>query len=98
MKTQQQYEDEAIGHSVSDDNCIGFATQRKRFRQGWDAAAKELGCGGHGTITAADPWDEFRREAALEMLRQRNGVVGGDVTSIIEDVNRLAEGLKNEKK
>lgn len=38
MKTQQQYEDEAIDHSVSDDNCIGFATQRKRFRQGWDAA------------------------------------------------------------
>lgn len=33
MKTQQQYEDEAIGHSVTDDNCIGYATQRKRFRQ-----------------------------------------------------------------
>lgn len=49
MKTQQQYEDEAIGHSVADDNCIGFATQRKRFRQGWDAAMDYL---------AHLPWDE----------------------------------------
>lgn len=47
---------------------------------------------------APDPWDEFRREAALEMLRQRGGVVGDVVSSIIEDVNRMAEGLKNEKK
>lgn len=55
MKTQQQYEDEAIGHSVSDDSCIGFATQRKRFRQGWDAAMDYL---------AHLPWDEAIKEIA----------------------------------
>lgn len=55
MKTQQQYEDEAIGRSVSDDNCIGFATQRKRFRQGWDAAMDYL---------AHLPWDEAIKEIA----------------------------------
>lgn len=63
-----------------------------------DDYLEKLERGGHGTITTADPWDDFKREAALEMLRQRNGVVGDDVTSIIEDVNRLTEGLKNEKK
>lgn len=42
MKTRQQYEDEAIGHRVADDNCIGYSTQRQRFREGWDAAVKEL--------------------------------------------------------
>lgn len=66
---------------------------RISFRAGWDAAAKELGCGGYGTPTAADPWDEFRREAALEMLRQRGGFCGDIASRIIEDVNRLTEGL-----
>jgi len=63
-----------------------------------DDYLEKLERGRYGAITAADPWDEFRREAALEMLRQRGGVVGDVVSSIIEDVNRLAEGLKNEKK
>lgn len=100
MRSMKELRDEAetrmFGKTMPEGSSESIA--RISFRAGWDAAAKELGCGGHGTITAADPWDEFRREAALEMLRQRNGVVGGDVTSIIEDVNRLAEGLKNEKK
>ena len=39
MKTRQQYEDEAIGHGVAEDNCIGYSTQRQRFREGRDAAA-----------------------------------------------------------
>ena len=93
MKTRQQYEDEAIGHGVAEDNCIGYSTQRQRFREGWEAAAKELGCGEYGTPMAADPWDDFRREAALEMLRQRGKFVGDVVSFIIEDVNRLVEGL-----
>lgn len=42
MKTRQQYEDEAIGHGVAEDNCIGYSTQRQRFREGWDAAVKEM--------------------------------------------------------
>lgn len=100
MRSMKELRDEAetrmFGKTMPEGSSESIA--RISFRAGWDAAAKELGCGGHGTITAADPWDEFRREAALEMLRQRNGVVGGVVTSIIEDVNRLAEGLKNEKK
>ena len=100
MRSMKELRDEAetrmFGKTMPEGSSESIA--RISFRAGWDAAAKELGCGGHGTITAADPWDEFRREAALEMLRQRNGVVGGDVTSIIEDVNRLLRGLKNEKK
>ncbi len=100
MRSMKELRDEAetrmFGKTMPEGSSESIA--RISFRAGWDAAAKELGCGGYGTITTADPWDEFRREAALEMLRQRNGVVGGDVTSIIEDVNRMAEGLKNEKK
>lgn len=42
MKTRQDYEDAAIGHGVAEDNCIGYSTQRQRFREGWDAAVQEL--------------------------------------------------------
>lgn len=42
---------------------------------------------------AVDPWGDFKREAALEMLRQRRGFFGDTVSRIIEDVNRLTEGL-----
>lgn len=98
MKTRQQYEDEAIGHGVAEDNCIGYSTQRQRFREGWDAAAKELGCGEYGTPTAADPWDDFKREAALEMVRQGHASSSNGVLFIVEMVNSLVEELKKEKK
>lgn len=42
---------------------------------------------------AVDPWGDFKREAALEMLRQRGGFCGDIASRIIEDVNRLTEGL-----
>ena len=71
---------------------------RLSFRAGWDAAAKELGCGGHGTITAADPWDEFRREAALEMVRHGHASSSNGVLFIVKMVNSLVEELKKEKK
>lgn len=58
-----------------------------------DDYLEKLERGGYGTPTAADPWDEFRREAALEMLRQRGGFCGDIASRIIEDVNRLTEGL-----
>lgn len=45
--------------------------------------------------TSTDPWDEFKRQAALEILRQRGCFVGQDaVDGVIRDVTRLVEGLK----
>ena len=45
-----------------------------------------------------DPWEGFKREAAMELLRQRNGFVGKDIVEwVTSDVNRLVEGLKGEK-
>lgn len=47
---------------------------------------------------APDPWDAFKREAAMELLRQRNGFVGRDIVEwVTSDVNRLVEGLKGKK-
>lgn len=47
---------------------------------------------------APDPWDAFKREAAMELLRQRKGFVGRDIVEwVTSDVNRLVEGLKGEK-
>lgn len=95
MRSMKELRDEAetrmFGKTMPEGSSESIA--RISFRAGWDAAAKELGCGGYGTPTAADPWDEFRREAALEMLRQRGGFCGDIASRIIEDVNRLTEGL-----
>lgn len=45
-----------------------------------------------------DPWEAFKREAAMELLRQREGFVGRDIVEwVTSDVNRLVEGLKGEK-
>lgn len=62
-----------------------------------DDYEEKLERGEYRTPAAADPWDEFRREAALEMLRQRGGFVGDVVSIIVEDVNRLVEGLMQGK-
>lgn len=71
---------------------------RISFRAGWDAEEEELGYGESGTPTAADPWDEFRREAALEMVRQGHASSSNGVLFIVKMVNSLVEKLKKEKK
>lgn len=71
---------------------------RISFRAGWDAAAEELGYGESGTPTAVDPWDEFRREAALEMVRHGHASSSNGVLFIVKMVNSLVEELKKEKK
>lgn len=71
---------------------------RISFRAGWDAAAEELGYGESGTPTAVDPRDEFRREAALEMVRQGHASSSNGVLFIVKMVSSLVEELKKEKK
>lgn len=58
-----------------------------------DDYLEKLERGEYKHLVAVDPWGDFKREAALEMLRQRRGFFGDIVSSIIEDVNRLTEGL-----
>ena len=100
MRSMKELRDEAetrmFGKTMPEGSSESIA--RISFRAGWDAAAKELGCGGHGTITAADPWDEFRREAALEMVRQGHASSSNGVLFIVKMVNSLVEKLKKEKK
>ena len=71
---------------------------RISFRAGWDAAAEELGYGESGTPTAVDPRDEFRREAALEMVRQGHASSSNGVLFIVKMVSSLVEELKKERK
>ncbi len=100
MKTLEELRNNAekimFGETI--EGSLPESLARLSFRAGWDAAAKELGCGGHGTITAADPWDEFRREAALEMVRHGHASSSNGVLFIVKMVNSLVEELKKEKK
>lgn len=43
-----------------------------------------------------DPWDEFKRQAALELIRIMGAPIGSRyVTDIVEKVNGIADGLKS---
>ena len=82
-----------------DDDLFGYRSEEQRKRI--DALYHEidkLERGESGTPTAADPWDEFRREAALEMVRQGHASSSNGVLFIVKMVNSLVEKLKKEKK
>lgn len=63
-----------------------------------DDYEEKLERGEYGTPTAADPWDDFKREAALEMVRQGHASSSNGVLFIVKMVNSLVEELKKEKK
>lgn len=100
MRSMKELRDEAetrmFGKTMPEGSSESIA--RISFRAGWDAAAEELGYGESGTPTAADPWDEFRREAALEMVRHGHASSSNGVLFIVKMVNSLVEELKKEKK
>lgn len=96
MRSMKELRDEAetrmFGKTMPEGSSESIA--RISFRAGWDAAAEELGYGESGTPTAVDPWDEFKREAALEMVRRGHASSSDGVLFIIKMVNRLVEELK----
>lgn len=62
-----------------------------------DDYLEKLERGGSGSPVPApfpDPWDEFKREAALEMVRRGHASSSDGVLFIIKMVNRLVEELK----
>lgn len=100
MRSMKELRDEAetrmFGKTMPEGSSESIA--RISFRAGWDAAAEELGYGESGTPTAVDPRDEFRREAALEMVRQGHASSSNGVLFIVKMVSSLVEELKKEKK
>lgn len=57
----------------------------------------KLDRGEYGTpAPAPDPWDEFKRKAALEIVRKTRAYVGEKyVDDIVDTVNSLVYGLKS---
>lgn len=85
-------------YTVKGESCIGNALPQDLMMVDDDYEEK-LERGEYDVSSAApDPWDAFKREAAMELLRQRKGFVGRDIVEwVTSDVNRLVEGLKGEK-
>lgn len=62
-----------------------------------DDYMEKLDRGEYGTqAPIPDPWDEFKRQAALELIRIMGAPIGSRyVTDIVEKVNGIADGLKS---